>query len=112
MEVEKLEFHGVPALKISGEIDLHASHQLRHSMRESADSKPPRLVLDMSCVDYIDSSGLAALIEYMKESQNFGGKLGLFGMRDKVKSIFRLVGLDRFFIIEDTLEKTLERLET
>jgi anti-anti-sigma regulatory factor len=48
----------------------------------------------------------------MKESQNFSGKLGLFGMRDKVKSIFRLVGLDRFFIIEDTLEKTLERLET
>jgi anti-sigma B factor antagonist len=111
MEVEKLDIQGVPALKISGEIDLHASPKLRQAMTEYAVLKSPRLVLDMSGVDYIDSSGLAVLIEYIKEAQSFGGKLGLFGLRDKVLSVFRLVGLDRFFLLEDSIENILARLE-
>lgn len=110
MQVEKIDIPGVPALKISGEIDLHASPELRQSLREFLAAKSPNLLLDMSDVDYIDSSGLAVLIEYMKESQPFGGKLGLFGLRDKVQSILRLVGLDRFFVIEETAEKALARL--
>lgn len=110
MQVEKIEIQGVPALKITGEIDLHASPELRQSLREYLSSQSPRVLLDMSDVDYIDSSGLAVLIEYMKESQAFDGKLGLFGLREKVRSILRLVGLDRFFVFEDTVEKTLARL--
>lgn len=110
MQVEKTDVQGVPTLKITGEIDLHASPELRQALHELIAAKPPRLLLDMSGVEYIDSSGLAVLIEYMKESQSFGGKLGLFALREKVQSILRLVGLDRFFVLEDTVEKTLARL--
>jgi anti-anti-sigma factor len=110
MQVEKIDIQGVPTLKIRGEIDLHASPELRQSLRESLAQKPRHLLLDMSEVEYMDSSGLGVLIEYMKESQSFGGKLGLFGLREKVQSILRLVGLDRFFVIEGNAEKTLARL--
>lgn len=110
MQVEQLELQGVSVLKVTGEVDLHSSPQLREAFRQYLDGKPPRLAVDMSHVNYIDSSGLAALIEYVRESQSFGGKLGLFGLRNHVLSIFRLVGLDRFFILDDTLEKVLEHL--
>ena len=110
MQVEKLELQGVPALKIIGEIDLHASTQLRELAHECLEQRCTQLVIDMSEVDYIDSSGLAVLIEYIREAQSFGGKLGLFGLSEKVLSIFRLVGLDKFFVLEETLEATLARL--
>lgn len=110
MQVEKIEIQGVPTLQITGEIDLHASPDLRHALRECLAGKPRHLLLDMSGVEYMDSSGLAVLIEYMKEAQAFGGNLGLFGLREKVRSILQLVGLDRFFVIEDSAEKTLARL--
>lgn len=78
---------------------MHAAPRLRSEMMECAAEKVPVLIVDMGGVGYIDSSGLAVLIEYLKESAGFGGKIVLFGLGANVRDVFALVRLDGFFTI-------------
>jgi len=105
MQIEKLESETATTLKISGEIDLHASPELRAILQGCAKSRTPCLLLDFTGVEYIDSSGLATLIEYVRESGDFGGRLAIFGLQKKVQTIFDLVRLNELFVITGTAEE-------
>src|SRR6266568_2585680 len=61
-------------LPLKGEIDLHVSPSVTASLNEIIDKKPKRLVVDLSSVTYIDSAGLAALIQAMQKVEAYGGK--------------------------------------
>lgn len=110
MDIEKTAEQGTTTLRLSGEIDLHASPELRKALHECAEEKVAVLLLDFSGVSYIDSSGLATLIEYVRESADHGGKLGLFGLQTKVRTIFELVRLNELFVIGDSAEATVATL--
>ena len=107
MQIENLASDGVTTLKLSGEIDLHASPELRARLLACAKAKSPCLLLDFTEVAYIDSSGLATLIEYVRESEPFSGKMGLFGLQKKVRTIFDLVRLNELFVIGASAEEAL-----
>ena len=102
MQIEKSDTGGIATLKLSGEIDLHASPALRAELQKCVRSKTPALLLDFSAVEYIDSSGLATLIEYVRESAGFNGRLALCGLQKKVRTIFDLVRLNELFVISGT----------
>ena len=108
MQIEKLASGSATTLKIDGEIDLHASPALRARLQECIQSKTPALLLDFSGVSYIDSSGLATLIEYVRECSAFGGKLALYGLQKKVRTIFELVRLNELFILSATAEEAAQ----
>jgi len=80
-------------IKLSGEIDLQHSPKLRELLRLKAEAKVPLLLLDFSEVKYIDSSGLATLVEYYKCSTRFSGRMAVVGLNNRVRSIFDLVQL-------------------
>jgi anti-sigma B factor antagonist len=86
-------------LPLDGEIDLHVSPRVAASLGAMIENKPPRLVVDLSKVTYIDSSGLAVLIEAMQNVEAYGGKFILAGIQDNVKPIFEIARLDQVFII-------------
>jgi anti-sigma B factor antagonist len=86
-------------LPLEGEIDLHVSPRVSASLGAMMESKPPRLVVDLSKVSYIDSSGLAVLIEAMQNVEAYGGKFILAGIQENVKPIFEIARLDQVFII-------------
>jgi anti-sigma B factor antagonist len=86
-------------LPLEGEIDLHVSPRVSASLGAMIENKPPRLVVDLSKVSYIDSSGLAVLIEGMQNVEAYGGKFILAGIQDNVKPIFEIARLDQVFII-------------
>lgn len=98
-------------LRLEGEVDLHASPQLRSTLQNCAAEKVARLLVDFSGVDYIDSSGLATLVEYVRLMAEFGGKMALFGLKPKVRTIFELVRLDELFVLADSRQAALETLE-
>ncbi len=77
------------------------------SSTASSRPKPPALVADFSGVQYIDSSGLATLVEYVRDSKAYGGKIALFGLQPKVKMVFELVRLNELFTIADSRESAL-----
>ncbi len=84
-------------IALAGEIDLHESPQIKEAMQPLIAQKLPRLLVDMSGVTYIDSSGLALFIEAMQRVQAYGGLFGLFGLRPSVRTIFEIARLDQVF---------------
>jgi anti-sigma B factor antagonist len=86
-------------LPLEGEIDLHVSPRVTASLRALSEQKPARLVVDLSRVTYIDSSGLAALIEGMQNVEAYGGKFVLAGVQENVRPIFEIARLDQVFIM-------------
>ena len=90
-------------LPLKGEIDLHVSPVVTASLTAMIEKKPPRVVIDLSDVTYIDSAGLAALIQAMQKVEAYGGKFLLAGLQATVRSIFEISRLDQVFrIFPDT----------
>jgi len=86
-------------LLLQGEVDLHDSPLVREQLRRLLAAKPQRFFIDMSGVTYIDSSGLATLIEAMQRIHAYGGQFALFGIRESTMNIFRIARLDHVFRI-------------
>ncbi|MDZ4755779.1 MAG: STAS domain-containing protein [Phycisphaerae bacterium] len=86
-------------LRPSGEIDLARSPELRLRLREEVDALPRRLVIDLSAVGYMDSSGVATLVEALQRSKTAGCRLILCCLQPKVRSIFAISRLDTVFEI-------------
>ncbi|MEO6053827.1 MAG: STAS domain-containing protein [Chthoniobacterales bacterium] len=101
MELKESVAGEIATLHLKGEIDLHASPVLREALLAKSHAKCPKLLLDFTEVGYIDSSGLATLIEYCRESAEFKGKLGLYGLVTRVRMVFNLVRLNELFTITD-----------
>ena len=86
-------------LPLEGEIDLHVSPQISNSLRTIIKKQPARVVVDLSQVTYIDSSGLAILIEAMQDVGKYDGKFALVGLQESVRPIFEIARLDQIFKI-------------
>ncbi len=99
MEIQEITQDALTILTISGEIDLNHSPTLRKTLRAKAQLKTPRLLLDFTSVAYIDSSGLATLIEYYQSSRPYAGQFALCSLCARVRSSFDLVRLSEVFSI-------------
>ena len=88
-----------------GAIDLHVSPQLRTSLLEKIDQKPKRLVVDLSRVPYVDSSGIAVLILAKQTLDEQGGRFMLAGAHEPVRIILESARLDQYFQLYPTLEE-------
>jgi anti-sigma B factor antagonist len=84
-------------ISLEGEIDLHESPNVRESLRPLIENKVPRIYIDMTGVNYIDSSGLAVLIDAMQRIANYGGKFGLINIRPAVRTVLEIARLDQVF---------------
>jgi anti-sigma B factor antagonist len=107
VEIHHTEESGAHILQIEGEIDLHASPKLRAALHECVEKKTPVVLVDFSGVKYIDSSGLATLVEHVRDSKSYTGKIALFGLQPKVKMVFELVRLNELFTLADSKDAAL-----
>lgn len=86
-----------------GDIDMSRSPDFRSALRKVNDTKPRRLIVDLASVGYMDSSGLATLVECMRTAKANDTEMILCGMNERVRAIFEIARLDQFFHIENTL---------
>ncbi len=93
---------------MQGEININNSPELRKIFDAIIKRDEKRVLLDLSSVSYIDSSGLATLIEMFQRLKKIGGKLRLCNMAEKIKSVFELTKLNKLFEIFDTQETALK----
>ena len=87
-------------LPLEGEIDLHRSPRVERSLTSMIKKKPDRIVVDLSGVTFIDSSGMAVLIRALQNMKEYGGNLSLSGLSDQVRLIFEIARLDQVFVID------------
>ena len=85
---------------LHGEIDHHGAIGLREDLdalilRE----RPKRLVLDLSCIEFMDSAGLGLLMGRYRLVRELGGVMALTAPNPRVMKILRLSGMERFFEI-------------
>jgi anti-sigma B factor antagonist len=92
--------HGVArVVAVTGEIDMQHSPALRQALLGELETGPQVLAVDLSGVGFMDSSGVATLVEALKLCKTAGISLVLCGLTPKVLDVFSLARLDRVFKI-------------
>ena len=112
MQIAERTEGNIPVLAITGDIDLESSPQLRDFLKGKSSKKTPLLLLDFTGVNYIDSSGLATLIEYYQAIQGFKGKLALASLNPRVKNVFEIVRLEQIFSLHPDITSALTALKS
>jgi anti-sigma B factor antagonist len=95
-------------LDISGDIDLAHSPAMRKALLGEIKEKHTRKVfLNLKSVRYIDSSGIASLVEGLKASRDNGARMILYGLSPSVREVMELSRLQKIFEIYDSEEQAL-----
>src|SRR5580693_9236319 len=96
-------------LDISGDIDLaHSSEVRRAVLLEFREKRTPRVILNLLGVNYIDSSGVASLVEALKAARDVGSRLILYGLSPIAHEVLQLSKLLKIFEIYDTEDMALQ----
>ena len=93
----------------STRIDASGAIQFKDQMRELTTDGPARVVLNLEQVDFVDSSGLGAIVASMKQLAT-GQVLELAALRGPVDKVFRLTRMDTVFTIHDSVDDVFEGL--
>ena len=103
MRLKERHEDGVIIFALSGAIDLHYAPTLRSLFQSELNERFPALIVDLSAVDFIDSTGLATLIEYHRDAGAHGGIFCLAGINPNLKAIFDVVQFDKVLKIFPTV---------
>jgi len=101
---------GAVIVALEGDVDLQSSPDARKVLLECVARKKPVLV-DLSGVGYIDSSGVASLVESLQTARKGGSTLVLVSVSDGARRVLELARLDKVFTICDTIEDGLAKVQ-
>ena len=92
---------------LGGEIDLHQAPTVHETLITACAGKPKCLVINLEAVSYMDSSGIGTLVEVFRRVKAYDGRLALCRINSRVRSLFEITKLDKFFAIYDTEAEAL-----
>ena len=100
----------IRVLALAGEIDLHFAPVLRALLEEKRQVATEALVLDLSEVGFIDSTGIAAIVAHLRGARHLGVKFVIGGMSEAVKGIFEVINLQKAMPVFETREAALQAI--
>jgi anti-sigma B factor antagonist len=106
LDVER-QGDGRAVLRIAGEVDVYTAPQIREQVQDLAAKGTAHLIADLSEVEFIDSSGLGALIGGLRRVREDDGSLILVITTHRVLRVFQLTALTKAFVIYDNLDEAL-----
>ena len=89
---------GASILRIEGELDANSVVELRPIISKIGEEVPSQVIVDLSGLRLIDSSGVGAIVALFKVVRAYGGTLDVVGVRDQPLAILRLLHLDRVLV--------------
>jgi len=107
MEVKVRQTNGRTIVDVFGDIDMKTSDALTVVLRDLADKKTTQIIVNLENVDFMDSSGLAALVECLQRVRKYNGRLRLFGLSKNLMEVIKIVKLDSVFSIFSTEKEAL-----
>jgi anti-sigma B factor antagonist len=87
----------MPVLDLTGEVDSYNSPRLKERMTALLDEGTANLTLNLTDVEYIDSTGLGTLVAGLKRAKEMGGGIRLICPRSEIYKVFTITGLVRVF---------------
>jgi anti-sigma B factor antagonist len=100
---------GITLVVLGGELDIYTVASFRNDLDQLDPASTP-LVIDLSEVTLLDSSGLGALVSLLNRARAGDGRLGLICPHRRLRRVFEITGLRRAFVFGDDLEAVLEGL--
>lgn len=94
-------------VQVAGEIDVYTAPALREELAAQQEVGPVHLVVDLTDVPFMDSTGLGVLVGALKRARTTGGDLRLVIDQEKVLKVFRITALTQVFQIHETLDEAL-----
>jgi anti-sigma B factor antagonist len=101
----------VSILILKGELDASNAVQVDSEIIEIIKSKPRQLLVDGNELSYISSAGLGVFLSHLQTFQNLGITLAFYGLNQKIKNVFNILGLHNLVPILNTQEEALAGLE-
>lgn len=98
IETENLEAD-VPVIELEGEVDVYTAPQLKQQMISLLESGTMQMVVDLTKVEYFDSTALGVLIGGLKRIRERDGNLSLICPNPRIRRVFEITGLDKIFDI-------------
>ena len=98
-------------IDVNGEMDLYNSYKLKELVMKMLEEKVERFIINLENVDYIDSSGIGALIYICSTIKKMSLKLVITNIHGSVKKVIELTKLMGYFPITQTIDEALQRME-
>ncbi len=112
MDYKKELIDNVALISINlSEASLNQSEDFKKFLYDVTDVSPPKLVLDMAKIEYMDSSFIGALVAGLKNVLSKGGEMALININDDVMALFELTRLDKVFKICASKEIAIQELK-
>lgn len=111
MKINEEKRDGIMFISVFGEINIDTSPDLRKAFDRYINQDIKKVIIDCANLTYIDSSGLATLIELMQRLKKINGELKICNLVNKVKSVFEVTKLDKLFDICASQEQAVERFK-
>ena len=107
LKIETREMDGQSVLDLVGEVDSYNSPKLREKMVSLIDSGSPNLIVNMTGVEYIDSTGLGTLVGGLKRASEKNGAIRIICPNEQILKVFQITGLVKVFAIYDNEQEAL-----
>ncbi|HDL02854.1 MAG: hypothetical protein DRP46_11275 [Candidatus Zixiibacteriota bacterium] len=108
MELSRKDHENVTIISLSGRLDLGTGGKLKEEVKKVLESGKTSIHLNLVNVEFVNSSGLGALVSIMKEIRIYRGRLTLSDLEDYVQEIFDITQLSHIFEIFTTEEEALK----
>ena len=112
MKVEVRSQNDVTIIDCTGDVDLYSSPPLREVLLEKIRAGAPCVLLNMTGVSYIDSSGIATLVEALQLTRQTKTRFGLYGLRSNARSVLELARLHKVFNLFEDEPEALEKISS
>jgi anti-sigma B factor antagonist len=103
ISVSRTKAGDVPIVAVSGEVDVYSAPALKDNITELLQSGVNTLIVDLSGVAFLDSTGLGALVEARAATSDAGGSLPLVCSQERILKLFTITGLDGVFTIHPSV---------
>ncbi len=110
MTVQVRSAENVSIIDCVGDVDLYSSTELRETLLKEMRSGIPNVLVNMTEVTYIDSSGIATLVEGLQLSRETKTRFGLFGLRSNARSVLELARLHKVFPTFENEQEALDKI--
>jgi anti-sigma B factor antagonist len=97
----------VCVMSVAGEVDVYSAPDLKARLAEAIDDGCAHVVVDLASVDFMDSSGLGALVSGLRRIKERDGTIRLAAPREPILKVFKITGLDKVFPVFPGVEEAL-----
>lgn len=104
MRIETTTDQGTVVIACHGRLNMVAAPLLRQAVSDSVEAGKPRVVVDLTDTDFVDSSGLGALVNGLKTTRQAGGDLRIASPPEQARTVLSLTNLDRVLKPYDTVQ--------